>query len=269
MNIGHIAGVCLSFLGSISYPPILFTGLLFLFFFLALAKILFSWLKMYWFKKSIQTAKIPQYIQDVSLKHDLGDKIIIFRNTKPSAFCLGIKDAKIYLSTKLLEIMSGKEIEAIILHEKYHLLNKGTFLVLIATFFRELFLLFPILTDVAMSFIRQKETEADGYALSYFKNPDIVLSAFKKLISHQETNPSFAYLVSFVHTDTLEHRIKILKGEKSLVLSFKIRHILVSFISFVAISILLIFTSKPVSAHQNISPSVCLKGHNCHSECSS
>src|SRR3989338_6688177 len=237
MNIGHIAGICLSFIRSTSYLHTVLIGLFLLSFTIALAKITFSWLKTSWFKKKIRIAKMPLFIQELSLKHDLKDKIIIFRNSRPSAFCLGIKNPRIYLSTKLLETMNKKEIEVIMLHEKYHLINRDTFLILIATFFKGLFLLFPIIADIVVSLIRQKETEADQYSLAYFKNPNIVLSAFKKLLTGLSTDiPSLAYLVSFVHADTLEHRIKILKGEKTFVLSFEIKHILITFISLVAIS---------------------------------
>lgn len=269
MNIGHIAGICLSFLRT-SYLPIILVGLLLLSFIIGITKVLLSWLKTSSIKKKIKTAKVPQFIQELSRKHDLKNKIIIFQNSRPSAFCLGIKNSRIYLSTKLLKLMNKQEIEAIILHEKYHLVNKDTFLILLTTFVKGLFFPFPIITDIIVSLIRQKETDADQYSISYFKNPNIVLSAFKKLLLSQLTHiPSFAYLISFVHADTLEHRIKILKGEKAFVFSFKIKHILITFFSLFALFSFLFLSTRPTFGHQNISPSACLAGHNCHSECRS
>lgn len=269
MNIEHIAGVCLSFLKTTSSPPVIF-GVLFLFSLtIALVKILLSLFKTLWFKKKIKQVEMQAIIKKLSLKHNLKNKIIIFQNSKPYAFCLGIKNPRIYLSSNLLKVMNQKEIEAIILHEKYHLMKKDVLLTLIATFAKGLFFLFPMLSDIIISFIRQKEADADRYSISYFKHSKIVLSAFRKLLLNDTKNiPSLAYLVSFSHVDTLDHRIKILKGQKSFVLSFKIKHILISLISFIAIFSFFFISSKPAVARQNVSTSVCLKEHNCHSECS-
>ena len=270
MNIGHIAGMCLSFLRSVSYLQATFIGLLLLSFTIASAKVLFSWVKTSWFEKKIIVRKLPKFIQDLSLRHRLKNKIIVFQNSRAMAFCLGIKNPRIYLSTKLIDVMNKKEIEAIILHEKYHLINRDIFLILLATFLNGFFFFFPMITDILASVVRQKETDADRYSITYSKNPNIVLSAFKKLLSGRSTNiPSLAYLVSFVHIDTLEHRIKILKGERTFVLSFKVKHILLSFFSLIAIASFVFLSSQPTFANQNVSPSVCLKGHNCHVECSS
>ncbi|MBI4008807.1 M56 family metallopeptidase [Candidatus Roizmanbacteria bacterium] len=270
MNIGHIAGVCLSFLSSISYPPILFIGLFFLFFSIALAKILFSWLKTVSFQKKIKIVKAPHSIQELAHKHDVTDKIIIFQNLIPSAFCLGIKNPKIYISTELLNIMNKKEIESILLHEKYHLLHRDTFFLFITTFVKELFMLFPVIADLIMSHFRQREANADRYSISHGKDSDVVLSAFRKLLVNQKTNIfPMSYISLFIHADTLEHRIKLLKGRKSFVLSFRIKHILITLISSISLASFFLLSFRPVGAQQNISPSFCLKGHNCHSECSS
>src|SRR3989344_1885290 len=268
MNIGHIVGICISFLKTVSYLRTVLAVLFFLSIATAFTKVLCSWLRTSRFKKKINTAKLPQFIKKLSLKYNLEGKIIIFHNPKPVAFCLGIGDPRVYLSTKLLALMNKKEIEAIILHEKYHLINRDTFLAVTVNFLRGLFVLFPIVTDIMESLIRQKETNADQYSLNYFKNPKIVLSAFKKLIScGSTTSPSLAYLVSFFPADTLEHRIKILKREKTFVLSFNVKHLLVSFFTFITLLSFLLLTTWPSYAKQNEAPSVCLKGHNCHLEC--
>ena len=158
MNISHIVGLCISYLKTTSYFQTGFIGLFFSFLFFAIGKVLFSWIKTVLFTKKIKQARLPKFIQTLSFRHYLKDKIIIFQNSKPSAFCLGIKSPRIYLSTKLLAVMNKKEIEAILLHEKYHLIKRDTLLILLATFVKGLFLLFPIMTDIITSFLRQKES---------------------------------------------------------------------------------------------------------------
>ena len=78
------------------------------------------------------------------------------------AFCLGFFRPKIYLSTGLTKLMNGPELEAIILHEKYHLLKRDNIFLTAVNFIKQLFLPFPILADLLDNLIKTKENVLVG-----------------------------------------------------------------------------------------------------------
>lgn len=120
LNISHIAGLCLDTLRLLNRPSTFFGIILFL----ALLKVIVVLFKTILYKRRLIIEKIPIRVLKLTDKYELVDKVKIILDRKPLAFCLGFFQPKIYLSTGLIKLMNGSELEAIILHEKYHLLKK-------------------------------------------------------------------------------------------------------------------------------------------------
>lgn len=270
LNLNHIGGVCLSIL---KLSPSSITKLVFLLMVVSLTKIVLVWVKNFLFRKKLRIIRTPKVIKELCLKHDLLGKVKIVNDKKLMAFCLGIRHPHIYLSNRLIAIMSKSELEVILLHEKYHLLNSDTLSIMLISQIKHFLFFLPIVSDFIDGLIRQKETQADQYGLSYVRKSSVFISAFKKLIFYNlSQSPTLSYVATFTNIDTLEHRIKTLRGKKSLVLSFKIKHIVITLLfAFAAITFLL-YSHSSVQAQESPDekpPLVCLKGHNCHSDCSS
>lgn len=255
INFNHIAGLCLSIL---SISSSIISKLVVVIFFLLLIKAIFIWLKTFHFKKRFKTAKIPSSIREFSLKHNLEGKINVVVDKKPFAFCLGLLDPQIFVSTGLIKIMKKPEMEMILLHEKYHLIKNDTRTIFLFNFLKQLFIFFPIISDVIDSFIKQKEALADRYGITYLGSNRSIISAFRKLLSYQPSNiPVLNFGVSFSNVDALEYRIETLKGKKPNAISFKLKNIFISILTlFILLSIPLFFR-QPTQAHEKEITTTC------------
>lgn len=264
INFNHIAGLCLSILNISSS---IISKLAAIIFFLLLVKAMFVWLKTLHFRRKLKIARISSEIQKLSLKHDLHRKIKVIVDKRPLAFCLGFLHPQIFVSTGLVKIMKKSELEIILLHEKYHLINSDTRILFILNTLKHLFIFFPIVSDLIDSFIKQKETLADKYGITHIGNNSSIISAFRKLLEYQTRKiPVLNFGVSFTNIDTLEYRIKTLKGKKSKTISFRLKNIFISILTlFILLSIPLFFR-QPTQAHEK-ERITCLKSHSCRSDC--
>jgi len=167
---------------------------------LSLGSILFwlvrSGITMYRFSKLPVVKSNQNAISALLNSLDLNDKVCIFRSNAQAAFCFGLVDQKIYLSTGLLKIVSNKELEAILLHEKYHLQNKHFFERQLILFIAAIYPLAPIVADFARTMILRQEQRADQYALNN-SSPAHLLSAIGKMVRHSDVDfvPGFSSLL--------------------------------------------------------------------------
>src|SRR3989344_8033418 len=93
----------------------------------ALFKFFLTVIKIVRLKKNL-TENIMESTLTTSLLNKLGlnSRVIVVHSGKPFAFCFGVRQPNIYLSTKLTEILSAQELEVVLLHEKYHLEHRDT-----------------------------------------------------------------------------------------------------------------------------------------------
>jgi Zn-dependent protease with chaperone function len=100
-----------------------------------------SHIKTFRFKNKIKRSVVskPKSIAYFEKKHNLHNKIIVYQDSQLMAFCLGIFTPHIYLSTRLLNKMNRSEVEAIILHEKQHIVGGDNMKLLILNFIKTIF----------------------------------------------------------------------------------------------------------------------------------
>lgn len=167
----------------------------------------------------------PKLIKSLGEKYSLQDKIVIFNDFRLMAFCLGVLNPKIYLSNHLLKNMTSSEIEAIILHEKQHILGKDNLLLLFLNLIKTAFFFFPIIGDFVNSIEIQKEIFADQIVVKETGGRTNIISALRKVI---ESKPSFVYANAFSESLSIEPRIRSLVGKKNKWLSLKYSSVVVS-----------------------------------------
>ena len=265
LNISHIAGLCLDTLRLLNRPSTFFGIILSL----VILKVIFILLKIIFYKKNLIVQPLPKMIVKICTKYGLLGKVKIILNKKPLAFCLGFFRPKIYLSTGLTKLMNGPELEAIILHEKYHLLKKDNIFLATANFNKQLFFPFPILTDYFDSLIKMKEIKADHYGVILLGRKQPIISAFKKLLNFDNKDSYLLnYSSAFINDQHFENRIHALFGKKSFSYSFKPRNVLISLFSFIILSGFFFSPWQKTQANnQNQKPSVCLKNTDCSKHC--
>ena len=254
-----------------SLKTVFYTGSILLI--IAFLRTVFLYAKTHLLKIFLKKSADPfPAIENLAKKHKLTGKIKIVLSAKPFAFCLGIRNPRIYLSTKLISLLDKEELEAIILHEKYHLLHKDNVIHLLSSFIRTLFIFFPFVSDMINNQQLKVEIAADSMTTSMLGTNAGVISALKKLLLYPGYQPE--YVASFNHIQTLEKRIQTLKGKKLRGISTSMQSLLISTIS-VIIVLFAISTSLPeVGAHAHANKlSSCLTGtsctHNCETEKSS
>ncbi len=216
------------------------------------------------------TKQVKQHSQIKFLLNrlDLQNKVYIFSSQKLLAFCFGIRNPKIYVSTKILSTMTPKELEAILLHEKYHLENKDNFILLFAHTTSMLFPFFPLLSDLIHQYRIKREIEADRLAIKEMGDKIPMITVLSKLLSI----PALSRLpVSALGDfDTLEERIRVLKNDHK---GFKRLSKLNLVISLLSVGVLATIIITPVQAvaiqgmGRNNTTMLCLSGDSCASWC--
>ncbi len=206
-------------------------------------------------------------IYDVVKKLHLEKKTVVFSDKKPLAFCLGIRNPKIYISTGIIAIMNEKELEAILLHEKYHLENRDTFTMLLASVIQFMFPFFPIITDLLTNYRIEREINADKEAIEFLGDNSPLISVLKKMLAMPQ--PAIIGISAVAEYDSLEPRIRILTQKNFSRRKFKALNILISLCSVIILSTILLTPVQAIemqSMHEKTTM-VCMSGDSCAKWC--
>lgn len=267
-KIGHLGGICISIVSVLSpfFSRLPFLLSFSLIFHVAI-RVLFVLVKTRYVKKRLIVVDNSYHVNTLARKYNLDGKIHTIAHPKPIAFCLGLRDPRIYISNALTGIMTPKELEAVILHEKYHLDHNDSLFHAVAMSFSHLCSLFlPLIPDIISVFLTKKEIEADSYGVKIMRSDAYIISAFQKLIVHSNTI-ALDYVVSFFSHRALEERIRALRGErkKPFLFSISIRRTLFTFCSLLFFLTVFFTPPQPSQAKSsNDNTTICVKGHSCH-----
>lgn len=242
---------CQSLISSFSMPIPYYLGailfiLVFVFLLIAVIKLFVLYAKVQLFrKKLIKNLKSNEGFIALLEKLALTNKTHLIESEKPFAFCLGIRHPKIYISTSLISILTPQEIEAVLRHEQYHLANRDTLTMLIASIGKSLLPFFPLLSDLLRNFRIEREIKADAESIRGIGDERPLISVLKKLLA----KPSVATIgiSAIADQDTLEPRIRALVKKDFHFKKFRARHILISLASVFIMSVI---TLTPVQAFQ-------------------
>jgi Zn-dependent protease with chaperone function len=174
-----------------------------------LSKLFGSIFNVFSFRKELLNKKNEHHDNLISLfvSLDLHEKVLIFTQDKPQAFCFGIRNPKIYISTGLIQMMDQKELEVILRHEKYHLEHRDTLTLLLATIVESLFPFFPVVSDFIRVYRTDREVAADKAAMQSLIDKQSLRNVLRKLIQYEPVaHPVF--LPAIMGVDTLEARIR-------------------------------------------------------------
>ncbi|MBI3379950.1 M56 family metallopeptidase [Candidatus Gottesmanbacteria bacterium] len=218
-------------------------------------------------KKLIAKSKSQKDFSDLLKKLGLANQAYLVKSDKPFAFCFGIRRPKIYVSTATVSLMNEAELEAILLHEKYHLDNKDTLTMLLASICQSLFPFFPLISDLLRNFRIEREIAADQEAIRKLGDSEVLISVLKKFL----TAPSIAIATApaIADFDTLELRIKALVKHDFYFRKFRMVNIILSIIAVVTLSTLILVPVHAVELHADNQDvmMVCLQGDACSAWC--
>ncbi len=98
------------------------------------------------------------------------------------AFCYGWRSPRICLSAGAVRGLGEREIEALLLHEYYHLQRRDPLKVMVAQALSSAFFFLPVMREMQRQFLLAKEIEADAYALRRQGSNKPLLGALYKLL---------------------------------------------------------------------------------------
>lgn len=269
----HSVYYCQTFIQSLSLRiphqiglviPILLAALVLV----AAMKFLIIYVQTYRLRKKLM-AKSQSHTGFSKLLKRLGltSQTYLIEDDKPFAFCFGIRSPKIYVSTATLSLMNERELEAILLHEKYHLDNKDTLTMLLASISQSLFPFFPLISDLLHNYRIEREIQADREAIGKLGDSAVLISVLKKFL----TQPAIAIATApaIADADTLESRIKALVKHDLSFRKFRIINIFLSMIAVVALGTMILVPAHAIEIHTDNQDvmMVCLQGDACSAWC--
>ncbi|PIR79867.1 MAG: hypothetical protein COU25_02980 [Candidatus Levybacteria bacterium CG10_big_fil_rev_8_21_14_0_10_35_13] len=206
-----------------------------------------------------------EFIKNLGLK----GRTVIIESNKVFAFCFGIREQKIYISTALISKLSKKEIKAVLLHEEYHLENHDNFIMIVASILQSFFPFFPLLSDLIKKYKIDREIEADKFAVAKIGDKKPLITALKKLLSYPiiETVP----VAAIADYETLEPRIYSLINKNYNRRRFRLKYLLFSLFSLATVVIMIVtpvYANEIHNENQDILM-LCSNSNQCINSCSS
>lgn len=188
------------------------------------------------YKTNIFPKKLVYVLIKVGLKKD---QVIVVKRKLDYAFSFGVRSQKIMLSEGLIEKLSTKQLEAVVLHEWYHLQNKHSLFLVASEIFSSTLFFLPLVSEIHKKMKTIFETQADSFTRSVQGNNLYLEAAVLKIPnSRVDYYPGFA----------LRRQYEISKN------SF--------FVSIFVVLVAVTLSLYPISAHAD-EQAAQLKGNEC------
>lgn len=188
-------------------------------------------------------------IGSIVTKLKLQDKVLVIKDSRLLAFCFGVFNPKIYLSTKMVKLLSSAELEIVVRHEQYHLLNKDTLVMTVARLGELLFPFLPIISDIAAKYSMQREIQADIFAHENKQSGKSDLITVLTKILRNEPTPAYLLSSNLGEYETLEMRINLLLEKSAPNPSFSSTNLVVSFLSLLILGVLFVTPVRAIEYH--------------------
>lgn len=217
---------------------------------IAIVKLFSTFLHVYQFRKTLRRRVfLPYFFTPLLNEINLVDKVILTRSDKPFAFCFGIRSPKIYISTKLVSLVTVPELKTILLHEQYHLEHHDAFTLLMANIAASLFPFFPLLSDLITSYRTEREILADKAAIKDNTHRHLI-SIFKKLLQY-EPDCNLSLIPAIADPQTLDVRIRSLLHGVHYQQTVVLKNVLISLFSLGSIGLLMLVPINAVELHES------------------
>lgn len=142
--------------------------------------------KMHKFSAEIKTASIsdvPKRLKEIVAQLNISESVVLLPTEIPVAFCFGLLWPRICISTGLADILTNKELKAVLLHEDRHRRFRDPLQGLFADVLAKTFFFLPVAAELRDLFITSIELAADRYAVHFTGRPALA-GALHKIISH-------------------------------------------------------------------------------------
>jgi len=132
--------------------------------------------------------KIPTDLVKIIVPLGLTNKITLVRDNNLFSFCFGVFSPHIVVSTTLVNSLSEKELEAVLLHEQSHLINKDPMKILVGKTISSMFFFLPIFRELHRNIEAVNELLADQWTIKYQQRTTFLKGALKKILATPQLN---------------------------------------------------------------------------------
>lgn len=145
--------------------------------------------------------EVPRSLAGLAEALGIRGRVDVVDDGRPYAFTYGWRYPRIAVSRALLETLDSSELQAVILHELYHVRQRGPArLALVRAMARGLFFL-PVISDLARGYTALEELAADGFAMRRLRDRWALASALVK-VSRGQQAPAGLVLAHVAGADT-------------------------------------------------------------------
>jgi beta-lactamase regulating signal transducer with metallopeptidase domain len=216
-------------------------------------------------QQKVSLSQVP-HLEKLAKLHGLTHQLNLIESTDQIAFCFGLSQPQVYISTQIVKRMSPKELEAIILHEKYHAEHHDSLTLFVASIMLMAFPFFPVLGNLIRNYRLRAELHADQAAITTQASKKHLLSVLRKMIAFPNDS---SFGIAALADETLEMRIKHLLHGQPQKVQIPYASLGVS-LSSVAILLSVIFMPSSSVALElpTQSTELCIGGSSCAIKCS-
>lgn len=153
---------------------------------------------------------VPENLEWVMRKHHLSShQIALISHGKLTAFTIGLFKPIIVVSQSLVAKLSRKQLEAVVLHELYHLQSHHILWLLLSRLISSAFFFIPLIGYLARQLRTEFELAADAFVVEKQKTKDHLCSSLALNLQYTES------LVPHFATSPIEQRVESLTCNKS------------------------------------------------------
>jgi len=208
----------------------------------------------------------PGNLKTIVRKHDLPQTAVaVVKNNKLTAYTIGLFNPKIIVSEALIVKLSHEQLEAVVLHELYHLRSRHLLWLLLSKLISSLFFFIPLVEYLAQQLKTEFELAADAFVVEKQKTRDHLCGSLALNIQYAGgIIPHFA-------TSPIEKRVESLVSNKVSLEKIGTRQLSVSLLSIGLMMGAAVIQPGQVSAGLTLeSNAICRVGEKCQTtDCTS
>lgn len=195
------------------FMPILLVFFLFLIFIMGLIIFMIQVLRTKAYTSKILAKKVilPKKVTNIAEHLCLQNKIDVIKDASFISFSYGFLRPRICLSTGLITLLTKEELQAVLLHESYHIKNYDPLRLILGKTASRMFFFIPTLKDIQAHFVFSKEIAADQ-AVIRNSNRQSLISALTAFLS--QPTPGMSGVAAFISDNDLERRIFYLTNQQ-------------------------------------------------------
>lgn len=202
---------------------------------------------------------IPKKLGRIVEKHQLEDGMIsVIYDTRLVAYTVGLLKPKIVVSKALVNKLTEKQLEAVILHELYHLKSFHVFWLLISRLVSSMLFFVPLIDYLARQLQTEFELMADAFVIEKQKTRHYLCESLALHLQYtSKAVPNFA-------TSPIEKRVESLVGDKHHFEWISLKPLAASILSImIMLGIAFVEPNKATANYASMAGGVCSEGTGC------